>query len=123
MTYDVLMTPLPQEESTRPVRVPGEVWTRVVRAAVAHCGLDLERYRAAEARQFAAALRAALAPPAETAPAPARYAVFRPTAADPGAPLREASAREVVGRVIAVFDRGGVLVQRTVSSSLRAIPV
>jgi hypothetical protein len=122
MTHDILLMPTNHDESTKPVRIPGELWTRILRAAEAHGALILERYSAAQAGQLAAAVRAALEPPVAVE-APRRFAVFQQPRPDPGLPLRHPEVQEDVQAVLAVFERGcGVLTQRATPTALRALP-
>lgn len=122
MTYDTLIFPFPHDEQTVPVRIPAELWTRMLRAAEANGALILERYSAAEARQLARAVRAALEPPSAAEP-PRRYAVFVQPRPDPGAPLRAPEVRADVQAVLEIFEAGAVLVQpRVTPTALRALP-
>jgi hypothetical protein len=122
VNFDVLIFPFPHDEQTVPVRISSEFWTRTLRAAEANGALILERYSAAEARQFARAVRAALEPPTAVE-APRRFAVFVQPRPDPGAPLRDPAVRADVEAVLAVFEKGAVLVQpRVTPTALRALP-
>jgi hypothetical protein len=121
MTFDILVFQMPSDESMKPIRLPGTLWNQILAAAQANGGLVQERFNASEARQFARAVRAALEqPPASNAPA--RFAVFNVAKADPGLPLRDPVVRPLVDQVLAVFDAGAVLTQRTTESALRVIP-
>ena len=122
MNFDVLLMPTNHDESTKPVRISSELWTRILRAAEANGALVLERYGTAEARQLARAVRAALEPPT-AAEQPRRYAVFVQPKPDPGAPLRDPAVRGDVELTLRVFEAGAVLVQgRATPSALRALP-
>jgi hypothetical protein len=120
MTHDILLFSMPYDASMKPLRLPGEVWTKVLAAAQVHGGLVQERFNASEARQFAHAVRAALEPP-PASPAPTRFAVFSAAKADSGLPLREPEVRPLVDQVLEVFEQGSVLVQRATESALRAL--
>jgi hypothetical protein len=122
VTYDTLIFPFPHDEQTVPIRISSELWTRVLRAAVANGALVLERYSRSESAQFARAVRAALEPQT-AAESPRRYAVFVQPRPDLGAPLRDPAVRADVEAVLAVFEQGAVLVQpRATPTAMRALP-
>ncbi len=124
MNHEILLFPAQRHESTKPLRLSSQCWTRVLRAAMAFGGLDLERWNVSEARQFASALRFALDPPAPAQTSSPRFAVFPvSTQADPGLPLREPDVRPTVDAVVEMFEQaGGVVAERAPESALRALP-